>query len=235
MVQDAAQFETRLGEIRRELVTQAWRVLAICEEAFEAFFSGDTKAAAAVTARDDEVDRVDVAIERGSVALLCAVARISAEIPENQIREVLVIVKANNELERIADLAGEIAARAKDRKGVDVPDTFRVMANSVVGIVRDTCSALEKKDAALAKVILRSEDTVCGFKDALLRDAENDIAEGSMSVDCGFLLHEIASRYESISDHATNVAEQILYAVTGVIVRHEEAGWVEVKDSTTKK
>ncbi len=230
MPEEAAQFETRLGEIRRELVTQAWRVLGICEDAFEAFFAGDAGVANAVIERDDEVDRVDVEIEKRSVALLEDAARVAHEVPVDQIREVLVIVKANNEFERIADLAVDIASKAQDRTGIDVPETFRVMANSVLGIVRDTCSALEKRDAALAKVILRSEDTVCGFKGALLREAENDIAGGSMSVDCGFLLHEIASRCETISDHATNVAEQILYAVTGVIFRHADEGWVEVKD-----
>lgn len=230
MPEEAAQFETHLDEIRRELVTQAWRVLGICEDAFEAFFAADATAAASVIERDDEVDRVDVAIEKDSVALLQAAARIAHEVPSDQIRELLVFVKANNEFERIADLAIDIAAKAQDRAGIDVPETFRVMANSVLGIVRDTCSALEKRDPALAKLILRSEYTVCGFKDALLREAENDIAGGSMSVDCGFLLHEIASRCETISDHATNVAEQILYAVTGVIFRHAEEGWIEIKD-----
>ena len=234
MTEEAAQFETRLGEIHRELVTQAWRVLGICEDAFEAFFAADSAAAAGVIERDDEVDRVDVEIEKSAVSLLEAAARVASEVPVDQIREVLVVVKANNEFERIADLAVDIAGRAQDRSGIDVPETFRVMANSVVGIVRDTCSALEKKDAALAKVILRSEDTVCGFKDALLREAENNIAEGSMSVDCGFLLHEIASRCEIMSDHATNVAEQILYAVTGVIFRHADEGWVEVKGKDKK-
>lgn len=231
MPQDAAQFESQLVKIRADLVAQAWRVLGICEDAFEAFFAGDLGAAGAVVTRDDEVDRVDVTIEKESVALLSAAARVACEVPESQIREVLVVVKANNEFERIADLAVDIASRARDRKGIHVPETFRVMANSVVGIVRDTCSALEKKDATLAKLILRSEDTVCGFKDAVLREAENNIAGGKMSVDCGFLLHEIASRCESISDHATNVAEQILYAVTGEIYRQSDTGWVEVKSN----
>lgn len=229
MPQDAAQFETGLARVRADLVGQAWRVLRLSEEAFEAFFAGDVGAAEAVASGDDEVDRVDISIEKDSVALLTAAARVASHVPADRIRELLVIVKANNEFERIADLAVDIARRAKDRKGIHVPETFQVMANSVVGILRDTCSALEKQDAVLAKLILRSEDTVCGFKDAVLREAENNIAGGKMSVDCGFLLHEIASRCETMSDHATNIAEQILYALTGVIFRHADEGWVEVK------
>ena len=228
MTDDVKKFGEVLGSIRQELVGQGWRVLSICEESFEAFFAGDASAASEVIKRDDEVDSIDVEIERSSVALLSAAARIASEVTESEIREVLVIVKVNNELERIADLAVDIAERVETRIGIDVPETFRVIANSVIGIVRDTCSALEKKDADLAKVILRSEDTVREFKANLLRDAENDIASGSMSVDCGFMLHGIASRCESISDHATTVAEQLLYALTGTIVRHSTEGWVEI-------
>ncbi len=228
MTDDAKKFEDCLASIRQELVVQAWRVLSICEEAFDAFFEGNTSAAAEVVKRDDEVDTVDVEIEKRAVELLVDAARVASEVPVEQIREVLVIVKVNNELERIADLAVDIAERVESRVGIDVPETFRVVANSVLGIVRDTCSALEKKDATIAKLILRSEDTVREFKNSLLREAENNIASGSMSVDCGFMLHEIASRCETISDHATNVAEQMLYAVTGTIVRHLATGWVEI-------
>ena len=76
--------------------------------------------------------------------------------------------------------------------------------------------------------MLRAEDTVRGFKNAVLRDAEQRIASGDMTVDTAFLLHEIASCCEHIADHSTNIAEQVLYAVTGTIVRHCEAGWIEV-------
>jgi phosphate transport system protein len=228
MTDDVRKFEDGLGTIRQELVVQAWRVLSICEEAFDAFFDGDISAAVEVVKRDDEVDTVDVEIEKHAVELLVDAARVASEVPVSQIREVLVIVKVNNELERIADLAVDIAERVEARVGIDVPETFRVVANSVLGILRDTCSALEKKDADIAKLILRSEDTVREFKNSLLREAENNIASGSMSVDCGFMLHEIANRCETISDHATNVAEQILYAVTGTIVRHLSSGWVEI-------
>lgn len=228
MTEEVRKFGEVLGTIRQELVGQGWRVLSICEDSFEAFFAGDTAAATEVIKRDDEVDTVDVLIEQRSVDLLGEAARIASEVPVGEIREVLVIVKVNNELERIADLAVDIAERVETRIGIDVPETFRVIANSVLGIVRDTCSALEKQDAELAKLILRSEDTVREFKGNLLREAENDIASGSMSVDCGFMLHEIANRCESMSDHATNVAEQILYALTGTIVRHSTEGWIEI-------
>ena len=111
------------------------------------------------------------------------------------------------------------------------PETFRVMANSVVGIMRDTCTAYSRSDATLAKVVLQSEDCIEAFKVAILKDAESRIAQGSMHVDFAFTLHEIANECCSMADHCTNIAEQIIYSLTGAIVRHMEGRWVEVPRS----
>jgi phosphate transport system protein len=103
-----------------------------------------------------------------------------------------------------------------------------VLCNSVIGILRDVNRALERSDAGLARIVLHSEDAVEQFKSALLRDAEQQIADGTMTVDVAFSLHEIASQCERMADHCTNIAEQIIYAATGAIVRHTDAGWVDV-------
>lgn len=231
MAGDSSQtngFTTKLGLIRGELNAQGRRVVAICDAAFEAFFDDNAEAAQKAAALDDEIDRVDVALEQQAVVLLCDAAREANELPPEQLREVLVVVKANNELERIADCAVHISEHVSRRSGAEIPETFRVLCNSVIGIVRDVCRALEQRDPDTAKLVLRAEDTVRGFKNAVLRDAEQAIAAGDMAVETAFLLHELASCCEHIADHSTNMAEQVLYAVTGTIVRHCEAGWIEV-------
>ncbi|MEO1584619.1 MAG: PhoU domain-containing protein [Planctomycetota bacterium] len=221
-------FDAKLAVLRTELAEQGRRVVAICDAAFDAFFEDDDSAARAAVDLDDAIDRADLAIEQRAVSLLGDAARNSNELPAEQLREVLVIVKANNELERIADCAVRIAERVSERRGAAVPETFRVMANSAIGIVRDVCSAIGNRDADRAKSVLRAEDTVQTFKTALLQDAEKRIASGDMAVETAFLLHGIASCCEHIADHSTNIAEQVLYWVTGTIVRHCEAGWIEV-------
>ncbi|MEL7484113.1 MAG: phosphate uptake regulator PhoU [Planctomycetota bacterium] len=231
MTGDASQlngFTTKLELIRAELNAQGRRVVAICDAAFEAFFEDDADAAKRAAALDDEIDRVDVALEQQAVTMLCDAAREANELAPEQLREVLVVVKANNELERIADCAVHISDHVAQRSGAEIPETFRVLCNSVIGIVRDVCRSLENRDPVTAKLVLRAEDTVRGFKNAVLKDAEQRIASGEMAVDTAFLLHELASCCEHIADHSTNMAEQVLYAVTGTIVRHCEAGWIEV-------
>jgi phosphate transport system protein len=226
-------FALRLQRLKADLVEQGRRVQALLEGAFEAVFARDPARAARVIAMDDVIDRVDVEIEKASVQLLTDATHENARLEPEQLRAVLTIVKINNELERIADAGVEIAQRCTTLREMPgtIPETFQVMTNSVVGILRDVNRAFDRSDAALAKVVLQSEDAVEAFKAAILTDAERKIASGQMPVDFAFVLHEIAGECLQMADHCTNLAEQVIYSVTGAIVRHMEGKWVEVPRS----
>ena len=226
-------FAKRLELLRAAIAEQGHRVQNILEAAFEAAFAKDPAKAALVQAQDDVIDRVDVEVEKAAVALLTDATHENAKLDASQLREVLTIVKINNELERIADAAVDIAERAESLKmnNGQIPETFRVMANSVVGILRDATQSYNRSDARLAKVVLQSEDAVEAFMVAIVKDAERQIASGKMTVDFAFCLHQIANECCSVADHCTNISEQVIYSVTGAIVRHLEGGWVEVPRS----
>lgn len=208
----------------------------LLEGSLDAVFAQDAGRARGAIAGDDAIDAADVEIERACVALLVDATREHAAIDQTQLRTVLTIVKANNELERIADVGVDLAELMLPlvKGGPErtfargFPETFRVMANSTVGILRDTVTSFRMSDPALAKVVLQSQHTVTAFKGAIVRDAEQQIASGKMTVDFAFLLHEIANLCELLADHCTNIAEQVIYLRTGAIVRHTETSWVEV-------
>jgi len=223
-------FESRLDQLRNDLVDQGRRVQTMLEEAFDALFQRSADRARSVVIRDDIIDSADVAIERAAVSLLGDATRQGASLTDVQLRTVLTIVKVNNELERIADSASEVATLVAQLRpdAQPYPDTFRVMANSVVGILRDSNVSVLRSDPNLAKVVLQSQHAVTAFKDALLRDAEHKIAAGFMPPDFAFHLHELANQCELMADHCTNIAEQIIYLTTGGIVRHVESSWIEI-------
>lgn len=223
-------FADRLATLWRELAAQGRLVAQVFESACEAVFALDSEAARAVVAADDEVDRADVLIEQACVAVLSDATQNGAGLTPEQLRGILTIVKINNELERTADCATAIAMQVAllGESCSEVPPTFRVLTNSVAGILRDVVKSFERKDPAVARIVLASEDAVESFKSQLLRDAERRVAAGSMEVDLAFCLHELANQCERIADHATNIAEQVIYSVSGAIVRHTEAGWVDV-------
>ena len=223
-------FEVRLDQLRATLVTQGRRVQAQLELAFDALFTRDQSKAAAAIAMDDEVDRDDILIEQAVVQLLTDATRESAALEFTQLRMAITIAKVNNELERIADAAVDIAELVPTIRDLPLsfPDTFRVMANSVVGILRDASTSVERADPRLAKIVLQSQHAVTAFKSAIIRDSEERIAKGQMPVEFAFRLHEIAGQCELMADHCTNIAEQVIYLTTGAVVRHTDASWVEI-------
>ena len=232
MTDTPTALKDRLDRLKDALDAQGAAVVALVEDAVEALFEGDEADARRVIDADAPIDREDVRIEREAVALLQeAVAGERGLLSEAQIRLVLTIVKVNNEVERIADLmvlsAGQAAAFRvlREGDGPGIPPAFRVLANSVIGIVQLTVQSLRRMDGADAGVVLRSEDTTEAFKRALLRDTESRLARGEGTVDEAFALHSAAAAFARAADHCTNISEQIIYVDTGLIVRHENDKW----------
>lgn len=230
MADQPGDFDQRLAELTATLAQQGVRVTQLFEAACDAAFAMDVAAARLAVDADDEVDRIDIEIEKQAIAILTEATHAGTCLSVGQFRRVLTIVKINNELERAADSATAIAEQtpALAEIGTQLPDTLRVLTNSVAGILRDVSRSFERDDPRLAKLALDAEDTVEAFKSQLLRDAERAIARGDMGVDFAFTIHELANQCERIADHATNIAEQVIYATTGTIVRHTDAGWVEL-------
>src|SRR3954462_15241368 len=110
-------FNQRLDTLKGELVAQGERVQRLLEEAFRSTFARDAAVSARIQAMDDEVDRVDVELEKASVALLSDATGEGARLEPAQLRAVLTIVKINNELERIADGGVSIAEQASALAG----------------------------------------------------------------------------------------------------------------------
>lgn len=217
-------FAQRLASLKDDLIAQGNRVVDLALRAVESYFERDSASASAVVHADTLVDRVDVEIERASISLL---ATGGGETDEHAIRSVLTIVKVNNELERIADLAVNIAEVALDsgRTNEVVPNTFRVMANSVIGMVRDANQALARLDTRLAERVLGFDDTVDRFKTEIILDAQQKVASGDFKVKFAFRLLTVVKSLERMADHSTNICEQLIYLETGQIVRHLPQGW----------
>ncbi len=218
-----SNFEHKLAQLKHDLITQGDRVVEHTLKAVESFFESDPTKAAEVIEGDTIIDRVDVEIERASIPLLTM-----GETKEHSIRSVLTIVKINNELERIADLAVNIAeVVAVADSSLTAPPTFRVMANSVIGMLRDANRTLANIDVDLGERVLRFDDTVNQFKREIMLDAQQKVASGEFPVDFAFRLLTVTKSLERIADHCTNICEQVIYLETGQIVRHLPEGWTK--------
>ncbi len=227
-------FSDRLDALAARIIDQGTLVLQMVEGGFDHLFAPGQDGLDALAAAEDAVDTADVGIEKAAVKLLGDATEGSDRLPETDLRRLLTIVKVNNELERIADAAlacATLGQRLADA-GSAPPNTFRVLTNSVVGIVRDAMRAMGTRDVRLARVVLQSDEAVEAFKAALMRECEAKLRAGELDATAAFLLLEIATATHAIAEHAANIAEQLLYLHTGTIVRHVEGKWQEVDVGT---
>ena len=217
-----SSFSLKLNELQTILHAQGDRVLTLVTLAIESYFDHDEAKARTVVALDDEIDSVDVAIERASIPLLAM-----GQTNEHAIRQVLTLVKVNNELERIADCGVNIAEQVVGHQHLSdpMPPTFRVMANSVLGMLRDSNRALATSNAELARQVLLFDDTVDRFRNELILQAQEQVALGTSSVRFAFRVTGATRNMERIADHSTNICEQTIYLLSGKIVRHRPEGW----------
>ena len=223
------QFEARLEQLRARLVIQGRFVYELVEQVFGTIYARDADQAQSLIDRDDEIDQVDIEIEREAVDLMTQAAHDTCPVVSGQIRSLLTAVKVNNELERIADASIAIAHRvvALGERESLFPKTTQVMTNSIAAVLRETVKAFGDIDAARAKNVLASEGNTLAFRELIARDAEMRVADGRLGVDTAFALQAIIGQAVIIVDHCSNIAEQVIYEATGTIVRHTSSGWVE--------
>ena len=217
-----AEFDKKLAQLQADLNTQGDRVVEQLFRAVEASFGGDSEAAQSVVDAESTIDKVDVEIERACIELL----RLGATA-EKGIRSVLTIVKVNNELERIADCVASVAETTLQDGALvsQAPPTFQVMANSVVGMTRDTMQSLCDTDTELAVRVLSFDDTVSRFRKEIVLDVQKRTGDGTLDPLVAFELLALTREMERIADHCTNICEQVIYLGTGKIVRHLPEGW----------
>lgn len=215
-------FDSKLAQLKNDLVVQGDRVVSMMMRSVESYFDRDQSRAEQVLKDDAVIDRVDVEIERACIPLLAM-----GITDEHRIRSVLTFVKINNELERMADCAVNIAEVVLlDSTGdEEIPKTFRVMANSVIGMLRDANRALADMNRELAERVLGYDDTVDQFKREISLDAAEEVAAGRMNVEFAFRIRRVVANLERTADHCTNICEQVIYLKTGMVVRHLPQGW----------
>ena len=180
----------------------------------------DIDTAAKVIALDSEIDRAEVRIEEECLKMLALHQPVAADL-----RRVTTMMKVNNDLERMADLACNVSERAscmRDDKLFAIPELIREMGDETIGMVRDSLNAFVNLDIELAYRVIQHDQTVDDLNVSVIEDLVTQMGVPSTTAPA---LHCFsASRHlEQIADHATNVAEDVVYMVNGVIVRHRHA------------
>ncbi len=214
-----SRFDAQLEQLDREMIEMG----ALCEEvialAASALTGGDTELAAKVAPRDKEIDQKERDIET-----LCMKLLLQQQPVARDLRQISAALKMITDMERIGDQAEDIAEIVAFLNGRTSEEHthLKEMAAAVIKMVTDSVDAYVRRDVALAQAVIDADDTVdeafLQVKGQLIECLAADPADGEYALD----LLMIAKYLERIGDHATNLAEWVIYAVTGIHKSEEE-------------
>jgi phosphate transport system protein len=139
------------------------------------------------------------------------------------LRRIAAAMKINTDLERMADLAGSIAERAvhlAELPPVPVPAKLQRMTDLTTTMVRQSLDAFVNLDARQARLVCRLDDEVDNYNDAIIQELITTMKKSPDMVEAGISLFSATRHLERIADHATNIAEDVVYLVEGEIIRH---------------
>jgi phosphate transport system protein len=186
--------------------------------AISAMLNRDGKLAQRVITDDTAIDQMEVEVEEDCLKILALYQPVAADL-----RFVVAILKINNDLERIGDLARNIAKRVNylsKSDPIELPFSLREMTTKVQSMVRMSLDALVNGDPSLARQVREEDDAVDNERKKIADHIISLIKKMPERVEYLLKLNSVSKHLERIADMATNIAEDVIYMVEGEIVRH---------------
>jgi phosphate transport system protein len=211
-------FEHDIEQLKERLLWMGSLAERAVHQSVLAVLDSDEQVAKQVLEGEDAINELQIEIDDRVVQLLALHQLMAVDL-----RFVLAVSRINNDLERIGDQAVNIAQGAlrilrhpRVKPYVDLPR----MSEVAEGMVRDALNAVVRRDVELAQKVLASDDNVDHYRDQIFRELLTYMMGDSSVVFPAFELILVAKNLERIGDHATNIAEDVIYIVQGQDVRH---------------
>ena len=211
-------FDEELSDLKTKLLRMAGQTEDQIDRALTALVTRDSALARQVIERDHLVNALDVEIDEESIRLLAL-----HQPAARDLRLVTTAMKIATELERISDLAENVSERVIElneepqlKPYIDIP----TMGNMARMMVKQSIDAFVKDDALLARKVLTDDDFVDDLMEQVFRELLSFMLEDARTISRAIRLSFIAKYLERMADHATNIAELVVYLVEGKIIRH---------------
>ena len=206
------RFDEQLMQLNRELIEMG----ALCEEAIsvasESLLANDKQLAAKVAPLDSEIDRKERTIES-----LCLKLLLQQQPVARDLRQISAALKMITDMERIGDQAEDIAEIicSIDVYPAGNSRLLQEMADSTIKMVTESVDAFVKNDIIIAKKVIEDDDIVDSYFDQIKQKLIASIAEDPDNGEFAIDILIIAKYFERIGDHAANIAEWVIFSVTG--------------------
>jgi phosphate transport system protein len=211
-------FDQELLDLKEKILRMGSLVEEQVQGALRALTERDSDLARKIIANDRQVNTLDVEVDEDCLRLLAL-----QQPAARDLRLITTAMKISTELERISDLAENICERAIElneepqlKPYIDIPR----MANWSLRMVKEALDAFVNHDATLARKVCTDDDFVDDLTHQLFRELLSFMLENPQTITRAIRITFISKYLERIADHATNVAELVVYLVEGKIIRH---------------
>jgi len=212
------QFDRDLEELKKKLIRMAALTETMIDKTIGELVSRDERLAEKVPEYEEELNRLQIEIDDQALTLLATQCPVATDL-----RFIVAATKINGELERIGDLVINItenvhvlAQHPPLKPLIDIPR----MADLARQMVRDSLDAFIRGDALQAQSVIMADDQVDALKDQVLRELLTYMIADPHAIERSLALILISRHLERIGDHATNIAEDVIYMTQGRDVRH---------------
>ena len=224
MPQRQADLSAKVGrevqQLRQLALRMAGLAEAILDKSLRSAWSRDAALAGDVSADDLEIDRLEIEIDQSVLNVLALQAPVASDL-----RQVLAIKTMAIDLERVGDLARNIAGCAQrlgERAPIDPPAMLRSLAQDCQRTLSRAIQAFADLDSEQARAVLAADDAIDATEDRVIRQAISQIQSEPTRSEQVIDLIFIAKSLERVADHATNIAEDVILAAESLNVKHEE-------------
>jgi len=210
--------ERDLDNLQRDILAQASSVEDAIHKAIRSLQGRDAALAQQVIDGDSEIDEEENHVEEECLKILALHQPVAVDL-----RRISAALMINVDLERMADLAEDIAERAlclARPPFIPIPEKLQRMTDLTTSMVHQSLDAFVNMDAHLARRVCRLDDDVDNYNNAIIEELIKAMQESPEMVTPGLSLFSATRHLERIADHATNIAENVIYLVEGEIVRH---------------
>lgn len=215
----AKHLERNLSGLKKEILGVGSRVEEAVNKSILALVDRRSDLAEEVRVGDQEIDDLEIKVEEECLKLLALHQPVAHDL-----RFVIAMMKVNNDLERVGDLAGNIAERAIFMAGkpeIAVPRQITEMAERVRGMLHDALNAVIERSTALAQKVLLEDQYVDSRHIEVYTVVQNAIRERPDQVELYIQLLSVSRYLERMADLATNIAEDVVFMVDGQVIRHQ--------------
>jgi phosphate transport system protein len=224
-----AHYLRESDKLKKQILTLCAIVEENVQRAVMSIEKRDEDLAKKVISGDQEIDKREIEVEEECLKILALYQPVATDL-----RFIVAVMKMNNDLERIGDLAVNIAERSiflSTQNKIDLLLDFPQMVEKTRTMLKNCLDALINMDARLAYSVLAADNEVDKLNGEMYDIVEKEIKKAPERIKVLINLLSASRHLERIADHATNIAEDVIYLIEGRIVRHKTEEFEEKRHS----